>query len=404
MFYGLIGAKLGHSYSRPIHDFFGDYEYKLFELSADEIKSFLDTEGLSGFNITIPYKREIIKYLDGLDDISERLGAVNTVVKKDGKWLGFNTDYEGVKEAFLRAGVDVNDKKTLVLGTGGASTAVIAYLFDNGAIVKNVSRSGELNYSNVYNESDAEIIVNATPVGMYPNAGETLLDLNRFFNLSFAFDLIYNPRKTRFLLDAEKLGVKTCNGLPMLVYQAKKSHDIFCGKALSQEKAEKCIKRIDDDTKNVVLIGMSGVGKSVIAKRIGEKTGKPVFDTDEEIVKRAGKTIRAIFNEDGEEVFRKLESEVIKELCSLRGIVISTGGGAVVKPENEYPLKSNGILIRIVRKKEDLSTEGRPLVKDRSAIDRLLKEREPLYRKFADFTVENNGTVDDAVGKIMEII
>ena len=265
-----------------------------------------------------------------------------------------------------------------------------------------VSRNGDVNYRNVYESKDTEIIINATPVGMFPRVPERLLDLSRFPKLSAAVDLIYNPRKTLFLFDAEKLGIKAVNGLSMLVFQAAKAHDLFCGKNVSGSKITDCIKLLDRAEKNIVLIGMSGSGKTVIAEELGKITGRPVFDTDAEIEKLTGKSIPDIFKDEGETVFRKYESEVIKTLSVKRGVIIATGGGAVTVPENEYPLKSNGVIFRIVREKNKLERKDRPLAVDDAAFEKLLKERESMYRRFADFTVKNDGSICSVAEKITE--
>lgn len=402
MFYGLIGEKLGHSLSRPIHDFFGDYTYRLFELKKEEIDGFMNDKDLAGFNITIPYKKEIISRLDHIDPLAQRIGAVNTAVKEKGKWTGYNTDYYGFSRLLFSTGISVENKKVLLLGSGGASAAVKAVLEDGNADFKVVSRTGAINYENVYDYADTEVIINATPVGMFPNEPERLLDLRRFPRLTAAVDLIYNPRKTLFLFDAERLGIKTANGLPMLVFQAAKAHDLFCGNSLSGKKISDCIKLLDDSHKNIVLIGMSGAGKSVIAEELGRITSRPVFDTDKEIEKIAEKSVQEIFKDDGESVFRKYESEVIKNLSKKQGVIIATGGGAVTVPENEYSLKSNGVVFRITRDKDKLDRKGRPLVKDDAAFNKLVAAREPLYKKFADYTIENDGSVSAAVKKITE--
>ena len=316
--------------------------------------------------------------------------------------MGYNTDYYGFSETLRRAGISVENKKVLVLGSGGASAAVRAYSEDNAADFKVVSRNGDVNYRNVYESKDTEIIINATPVGMFPRVPERLLDLSRFPKLSAAVDLIYNPRKTLFLFDAEKLGIKAVNGLSMLVFQAAKAHDLFCGKNVSGSKITDCIKLLDRAEKNIVLIGMSGSGKTVIAEELGKITGRPVFDTDAEIEKLTGKSIPDIFKDEGETVFRKYESEVIKTLSVKRGVIIATGGGAVTVPENEYPLKSNGVIFRIVREKNKLERKDRPLAVDDAAFEKLLKERESMYRRFADFTVKNDGSICSVAEKITE--
>lgn len=402
--YGLIGEKLQHSFSPTIHGFFGDYEYGLFELEKEKLRDFLLREDINGFNVTIPYKKDIMQYLDEIDEKAQKIGAVNTVIKKGGKSYGYNTDYYGLKYLFRKNEVSLYKKKVLILGSGGASASAKALCIDEQADFNVVSRTGEINYENVYELKDTEIIINATPVGMYPIGEGCLIDLTRFSNITFVMDMIYNPSLTELLYTAKKLGIKYANGLSMLVAQAKYSHDLFLGKSFSDDKIDECIKKIRIETDNISLIGMAGMGKTTVGKELSRILKKPFFDTDEEIVKKAKKSIKEIFEEDGEAAFRKTETEVIKELTLKTGVIIATGGGAVTTKRNEYYLKRNGKTVRIIRDEKLIEREGRPLLKDNDTVKKLIKEREPMYKSFSDITVINDKDVKDTAEEILRKI
>lgn len=399
MQYGLIGERLIHSYSVKIHREFGDYDYELKELPKEELEDFFALRDFKGINVTIPYKTEVIKYLDGISPEAERIGAVNTVVNKGGKLYGYNTDYFGFKRLAKSAGINLRGKNVVILGSGGTCKTVTAVCRDAGAKnVNSVSRGGKLNYDTVYGLTDTEVIINATPCGMFPDTQGLPVELKRFPKLSGVIDVVYNPLKTRLISEAEKLSVKCAGGLMMLVAQGAKASEYFTGKAADIKSAYKNVKAGVTD---IVLIGMPGSGKSVIGRRLSAALGRELIDTDAEIEKKTNKTIPEIFAESGEEYFRDIESEVIKEV-SRGGRIIATGGGAVKRAENINALKQNGKIFYLRRDTDKLARKGRPLSEDKAAVERLYSERKRLYENAADIIINNNGRLEAAVKKIRE--
>ncbi len=400
--FGLIGKTLKHSYSKIIHNKLGDYPYELYELDECEIKDFTQSD-VDGFNVTIPYKKEIIQYLDVIDEFAQKIGAVNTVVKRDGKVYGFNTDFKGMEYMLKRANISLKDKSVMILGSGGTSNtakAVSEYLGAKSVVV--VSRSGAVNYQNCYDLSGVEIIINTTPVGMYPNVENSPVDISKFSSLVGVVDAIYNPSLTNLLYQAKERGINYTSGLPMLVSQAKYARDYFFNETTSDDDIERVLSEINKETKNVVLIGMPGSGKSTVGNILSNKLDRKFIDTDKAIEEKDGRSIPQIFSESGEEYFRKLESEILFEVGKMNGVIIATGGGVVKNKDNYFPLKCNGEIVYINRSVEKLSTEGRPLSKDLKAVEKLYSERKNLYSAFADFTVDNDGEVEDTVKNIME--
>lgn len=399
---GLLGKKLGHSYSPQIHSYLGNYSYHLFEKAPDELEEFLRSGDFSGLNITIPYKKEVIPYCHALSDRAKVLGAVNTIVRQDdGTLIGHNTDFFGFHSVLLRSGIHVASKKVLVLGSGGASATVVAVLRQLQANVIVISRTGVNNYDNLHLHADASVIVNTTPVGMYPNVGISPLDLDLFPNLEGVLDVVYNPARTQLLMDAEKRGIPTQNGLWMLVAQAKESAEWFTGQHISDE----CIADIHGilrrQMENIVLIGMPGCGKSTLGKLLAERTGKQFVDADDVIVQRAGISIPKIFDKIGEEGFRKLETEVLSDLGKQSGLIIATGGGCVTRSENYNLLHQNGHIIWIQRQISSLPTNGRPLSLQNSLVS-MLAVRKPLYEQFSDSSVINDGSLDETITAILQ--
>ena len=400
MKFGLLGRKLGHSYSPMIFDLMGGYTYLLHERELDGIEGLLRNEPFDGLNVTIPYKKDVIPFLDEVDELAQRLGSVNTVVKRDGHLAGHNSDYYGFTSMVHRSGIEVAGKKVLVLGSGGASVTVVAVLQDMGAQVVIISRSGENNYENLHLHSDARVIVNTTPVGMYPNTGKAPLDLTQFPHLEGVLDLIYNPARTQLLLDAEKMGIPAMNGLWMLVAQAKKSAEWFMDRELPDSLISNIHHMLRDKMENIALIGMAGCGKSTIGKLLAEQTGKLFVDADEEIVKLAGKSIPEIFSEDGEEAFRAYETQVLGELGKKSGLIIATGGGCVTREQNYPLLHQNSRIVWLQRDSALLPTDGRPLSqKTNPAV--LYEQRKPLYATFADAVVENDSTPEECAKRII---
>lgn len=383
---GLLGEKLGHSFSPMIHSFLGRYSYELFEKNVDELEDFIKNGDFTGINVTIPYKKEVMKYCDKLSYNAKRIGCVNTIVRNpDGTLFGDNTDYYGFKYMVKHSGINVTNAKVVILGNGGATLTVKTVMQDlNAKEIVIVSRSGENNYDNIDKNYDADIIVNATPVGMYPNNGETLIELGKFTKCRGVFELIYNPHLTKLLLDARNLKIPYANGLIMLVAQAKKASEIFTSRKIPNKVIERVAHEIQIRTLNIALIGMPGVGKSSVARRINRIWDKEILDIDALIEEKAGMTIPEIFEQYGEEKFREIETEILREVSKESGKVIATGGGIVTKERNYELLRQNSLLIYIHREIEGLPTEGRPL----SNIDTLKemeKERKPLYEKWCDY-------------------
>ncbi len=401
---GLLGRKLGHSYSPQIHNLLGDYSYVLFEKEPEELENFLKYGGFSGLNVTIPYKKEVIPYLSELSPTAQKMGCVNTVLRRsDGTLYGHNTDYFGFTSLVRHAGLSVAGKKVLVLGSGGASNTAVAALKDLGANPVVISRSGENNYGNLHLHRDAAAIVNATPVGMYPNTGVSPIDLELFPHLEGVLDVIYNPARTQLLLDAEKLGIPRENGLWMLVAQAKEAAEAFTGGKISDEVIEKIYRRLSHQMKNIVLIGMPGCGKSTIGTLLAEKLGGTLADADEKIISLAGKSIPDIFAQDGEPTFRDWETKALAELGKQSGLVIATGGGCVTQKRNYPLLHQNGYLVWLERDCSVLPTDGRPL-SQANDLGKMYAARKPLYEVFADIRVENTGTPAETAQKILDAL
>lgn len=403
MVYGLLGRTLRHSYSPQIHALLGDYEYRLFEVEPQDLEAFLKKREFGGINVTIPYKKDVLPYLSGISDNAKRIGAVNTIiVKEDGGLYGDNTDYDGFLCLVQKSGFQVKGKKALVLGTGGASLPISAVLSDLGAReIVFISRSGENNYQNLSRHADADFIVNTTPVGMYPNNLQAPLSLSEFPNLSGVLDIVYNPQKTKLILDAERLGIPAYSGLLMLVAQGKRAAELFLGHDIPDSETDRIFKKLSTEMQNIVLVGMPGCGKTTVGKALAEQLGRPFFDADEEILKRTGKSAEAWIEACGEAVFRQKETEVLESLCKQSGTVIATGGGAVTVPENADILRQNSMVFFINRDVSALPVEGRPLSKA-TALSEMYKVRLPLYRGVCDYEIPADDEVDAVVRRILE--
>lgn len=403
MVYGLLGRTLRHSYSPQIHALLGDYEYRLFEVEPQDLEAFLKKREFGGINVTIPYKKDVLPYLSGISDNAKRIGAVNTIiVKEDGGLYGDNTDYDGFLCLVQKSGFQVKGKKALVLGTGGASLPISAVLSDLGAReVVFISRSGENNYQNLSRHADADLIVNTTPVGMYPNNLKAPLSLSEFPNLSGVLDIVYNPQKTKLILDAERLGIPAYSGLLMLVAQGKRAAELFLGHDIPDSETDRIFKKLSTEMQNIVLVGMPGCGKTTVGKALAEQLNRPFFDADEEILKRTGKSAEAWIEACGEAVFRQKETEVLESLCKQSGTVIATGGGAVTVLENADILRQNSIVFFINRDVSALPVEGRPLSKA-TALSEMYEVRLPLYRGVCDYEIAADGSVEAVVRRILE--
>ena len=401
--FGLLGKTLKHSFSPQIHKLLGGYDYDLIEKDETDLKDFVKSGEYDGINITIPYKKEIIKYLDAVDEKAQIIGAVNTVVKEKGKLLGYNTDWFGMEYALKKAQICLANKKVLILGSGGTSNTAKFVANHLGAReVLIVSRSGEINYQNCYEQKDAEIIINTTPVGMYPNNYESAIDLTKFARLEGVFDAIYNPDTTYLTFCASELGVKNANGLAMLVAQAKMASELFTKTTISDHLIDKAVENIKKQTRNIVLIGMAGVGKSTIANELSQKLSMPFVDTDSIIEQRENKKISDIFAQNGEEYFRKVESQVLMEVGKQTGKIIATGGGIVERKENKFYLKQNGVVFNLVGDLEKLDRKNRPLSTDIDAVKELFRRRKDKYLDFSDYTIDNNCELKHTIDKIME--
>ncbi len=403
--YGLLGEHLPHSFSPQIHNALGNSDYSLFEVAPENLDAFMKEHNFNGINVTIPYKKAVIPYLDVISPEAQKIGAVNTIKVKDGKLYGDNTDYFGFKYMLEKSDISVKDKKALVLGSGGASATVQAVLRDMGASeIVVLSRNGDDNYVNMYiKHTDSQIIVNTTPVGMYPDNLNTLVDLYRFPNLSGVLDVVYNPLKTRLILDAEQRNIPSSAGLSMLVAQAKKAHEIFFDTTVENDICEQIEHSLVLQMCNIVLIGMAGCGKSTIGKVLAEKLGKQLVDTDEMIVNVENKPIPEIFAEKGEDYFRWCENVAVNIAGKEKSQIIATGGGVITRPENYNSLKQNGIIVFINRDADLLPTNGRPL-SQMHGVKALYEKRMPLYRQFADIEVDGNGTIEEVANRIVKEI
>ncbi|PWM72417.1 MAG: hypothetical protein DBX59_06470 [Bacillota bacterium] len=394
----LIGEKLGHSYSVAIHNAFGGGEYALKEIPRGELSAFFAAREFRGLNVTIPYKREAMALVEEISPLARRIGAINTVVNRGGVLFGDNTDYFGFSRLAADTGVDFKGKHVLILGTGGTSGTTEAVCLDAGAkSVCKVSRSGALDYGNVYERTETEIVVNTTPVGMYPSGGGRPVDLSRFPNLSGALDVIYNPLRTDFVLQAQSLGVPAAGGLKMLVAQAARARELFDGKKISAKTLSRVAAETEKRYENVVLIGMPGSGKSAVGKAVAAALGRPFYDCDEELVRAAGRSVEEIFARGGEEEFRAVEREVIADLAKKSGAVIATGGGAVKDSNNVSALRRNGRIYYLRRPTNLLALKGRPLSKNRETVEKLYEERRALYESAADCVIENDKDLQSAV-------
>ena len=402
---GLLGERLSYSYSPAIHERLGAYEYRLCEIPREGLDAFLRETPFDGLNVTIPYKKAVVPYCAELSPTARALGSVNTLVRRaDGALFGDNTDAFGFETLLRTAGLDPAGKKTLVLGSGGASVTVCHVLRALGAKeVVVISRTEENNYSNLEKHADAALLVNATPVGTYPGNGEAPADLRRLPRLEGVADLIYNPKRTALLLQAEELGIPRAGGLTMLVAQALRSSEQFQGKALDAALIPAIEKELERSMRNIILVGMPGSGKTTVARALSRALDRPLADVDVLVEETAGLSIPEIFARGGEALFRRYETEALAQLGKQSGIILSTGGGCVTRLENYPLLHQNGTIFWLRREVAALSREGRPLSLG-ADLEAMFKEREPLYRRFADHVIDNNGPVEDAAARILEVL
>ncbi len=405
MKYGLIGEKLGHSFSKPIHEKIADYTYEIKEIAKEDLATFMKAKDFSGINVTIPYKSEVMQYLDYIDPIAKQIGAVNTIVNDNGKLYGYNTDFGGLKMLIEKSGFDYTNKKVLILGTGGTSKTANAVAKALGAKeVITVGRNNEVNYENVYSlHSDADYIINTTPLGMFPNCDTYAVEIDKFSNVQGVTDVVYNPLNTRLCLMARENKIKCECGLYMLVCQAVLACEKFTGKQLETEIiANEIYEEMLKEKRNIVLIGMPGSGKSTIGKLLSKSTGMDFVDTDDMISEKYG-VISDIISKNGEKYFRDIETEQVKIAAKLNGTVIATGGGAILRKENVLSLKQNGTVIFLNRPIEDIvPTADRPLSNDYESLKKRFEERYDIYVNSADFEIFVDGIAENAVRKISE--
>ena len=402
---GLLGRVLGHSYSPMIHGMLGTYRYDLFPTEPEALDALLRGDAWDGLNVTIPYKKTVVPYCAELSETAEKLGSVNTLVRRaDGTIYGANTDYDGFRYLVRQSGIPVAGRKALVLGSGGASVTVCAVLRDLGAAsVTVISRSGPDNYENLDRHADAQIIANTTPLGMYPNTGSAAVDLRAFPRCEGVFDIVYNPARTALLLQAEQLGIPHASGLSMLVAQAKKACEYFTGNPVPDAEIDRIERLLSRQMENIILIGMPGCGKSSVGKALAAALNRTFLDADEEIVRRAGCSIPQIFAAQAEAGFRRLESAVLADLGKQSGIVLATGGGCVTRPENYPSLHQNGCIVWLTRDLSLLPTDGRPM-SQANPPESLWERRKALYEQFSDIKAANDGTISECVNAIEEAL
>lgn len=414
MKYGLIGEHLGHSFSKQIQTRIAeienvkDYDYQLVELDKEEFKEFMEKKDFKGINVTIPYKKDVIPYLDEMDESAKAIGAVNTIINVDGKLKGYNTDFGGFLYMVKAHNVHMEGKKVLIIGNGGACAAVKAVCkHENAKDIVIVSRSanrGAISYDEMYTSHlDADIVVNTSPVGMFPNIVNTPIDVSWFHKLECVLDVVYNPILTRLCFEAQEADIKRVIGLEMLIAQAKYAFEIFENMSFDDSIIDEIKKEMLKDRCNIVLIGMPSAGKTTIGKILEEKLGKEFFDLDDMIIAKAGKSIPEIFQESGEAGFRAIETEVAIEASKMNNKIIATGGGVVKHKVNMDFLRLNGITIFIDRDIDKLisSDPNRPLSSSKQALQQMYKERYPLYQKYAAYIAVNNANIDETVDDIV---
>lgn len=407
MEYGLIGEHLPHSFSKIIHEKLAPYSYELHELRPDEVDSFMRGKEFKGINVTIPYKQTVIPYLDEISDQARSIGAVNTVVNRNGRLCGYNTDYFGMKSLIERLGIDPAGKKVLILGTGGTSKTAFAVATDMGASeVYKVSRTGKEGvptYEEAYERhTDAQIIINTTPCGMYPAIDDCPLDLSRFPDLCGVIDAIYNPLRTVLILEAQKRGIPAEGGLYMLVVQAVYAAELFADRKIESEKTDQVFKEILNSKRNIILSGMSLAGKTTLGTLLAKKLDRVLEDTDQMIIRKEQRPITEIFATDGEKYFRDLETEMARTLAPQTGLVIATGGGAILRQENVDALKKNGCIIFLDRPfNQILPADDRPLANTKEKVAALLEKRYPIYKATCDESITNDLTPEEGIAKIL---
>ena len=409
MRYGLIGEKLGHSFSKDIHERIADYTFDLIPLSKEEFKEFMEKKEFAAINVTIPYKKDVIPYLDEMDEHAKAIGAVNTIVNQNGKLKGYNTDFTGFLYMVKKHNVHMEGKKVLIIGNGGASAAIQAVVRHEKAgqmvVVDVVTGNGAISYDEMFSSHlDAEIIINTSPIGMYPRIGNAPIDISMFHKCEAVMDVIYNPILTRLCFEAQEMDIKRVNGLEMLIAQAKQSVEFFLDKQIDDQIIDDIYQDMLKEHCNIVLIGMPSAGKTTIGKMLEDRMQKEFIDLDDVIIEKAGKSIPEIFEESGEAGFRAIETEAAIEVSKLNNKIIATGGGTIKHKVNMDYLRQNGITIFIDRDVDKLisSDPNRPLSKSSDALQKMHAERLPLYQKYAAYVAVNNSDIESTVKEIEE--
>ena len=393
---GLLGEHLTHSFSPLIHKMLSDYEYKIYEVEAQNLESFVKDGNIDAFNVTIPYKKAVMPFLDKISPEAQAIGAVNVVVRKNGKLYGYNTDYFGFAYMIDSANVDISGKKAMLLGNGGAAATIKAVLTDRGIKEIIIIDKDDNTPENLALHTDTSIIVNATPIGMYPNNRKAAIDLSIFNSCEAVFDIVYNPARTELMLQAKRMGITAVGGLSMLVAQAARGFELFTDDKYEDGIIETIIDKICRDTQNIVLVGMPSSGKSTLGEMLASALSRTFFDADKEFTKMHGISPAQAINTLGEPTFRDMETLTLNELGKMSGAIIATGGGAVTRDENYPSLHQNGIIVYLNRDIDKLSTEGRPLSQKNSLSD-LFQKRKPLYERFADISVDNNSSTNNTL-------
>lgn len=409
MEYGLIGKKLGHSYSKDIHNKIGNYDYELKEVLPEDLTNFMTEKTFKGINVTIPYKQDVIPFLSYIDDSAKKIGAVNTVVNKNGNLFGYNTDFIGLKKLILNSGIELKNKKVLILGTGGTSKTAkaVADSLEAKDILIVSRKAGEqtITYEQASTlHKDSQIIINTTPCGMFPNIDSVAIDLTAFTNLEGVVDVVYNPLRTKLVIQAQQKGIKTAGGLFMLVQQAISASEYFFEHQIEKSVANNIFNELISAKQNIVLVGMPGSGKTTIGKILSKQLNRDFYDTDVEITNKTGKTPSQIIQEQGEDNFRKIEADVCTDLATKTGVIIATGGGAILRDDNVIHLKQNGILFFLNRKIENISpTNDRPLSNTQNKLLEVYNKRLPIYKKVSDFEIITDENIEHTTEKIIKL-
>ena len=406
---GLTGNPLGHSWSPQIHKYLINEDYELWPLEEDQLDAFFEKRDFDGINVTIPYKQTVIRYLDEIDETAERMQAVNCIVNTDGKLKGYNTDCIGLKDMLMKHKISADNGKVAILGTGGASKAAVEVCRQMGWNYQLVSRrkqNGMIDYDELYErEAEFSIIINATPVGMYPEVDHSPIDVGRFSGLRHVVDIVANPVRTRLMLEAQGMGINALGGLEMLVSQAKAADELFTGRKYPDEMVDDCVRKLLIERRNIVLIGMPSSGKTTVGRKLARELNRRYVDTDREVVKVIGMSIAEYFEKYGEQAFRDVEAEICRKLRNRSGLVIATGGGVIKREENMFNLSYNGFVVWLDRYVGNLTaSKSRPLSQNRDDLYRLYHERKDIYHKYCDVRVRNNGRFIMAAEKISRLL